>query len=50
MCATFNGVYIVNKRIYVFVVSVVIGKRDFDGNTLTLGVKMDYIVDEGFLV
>ena len=44
------GVDIVDERIDVFIERCVVGERHFDGDTLTLSVQMNHIVDEALLV
>ena len=46
MCAAFDGVDVVDERIDVFVVGGVVGEGNFHGDALTLGVEVDYVVDE----
>jgi len=41
---------LLTKRVDVFVISIVISHCDFNWNALTLGVEVDDIVDERFLI
>ena len=49
VCAALDGVDVVYKRIYVFVVGVVVGERYLHRHALALGVEVDDVVDERFL-
>ena len=50
VCAALYGVDVVYEGIDVFVVGVVVGESHLHGDSLTLGVEMDHVVDERFLV
>ncbi len=50
MCATLYRVDVVYKRVYILVVRAIVCESHFDGDSLSLGIEMYYVVDERLFV